>query len=36
MDSFPIVKRKDEEAHGEYRLLKSTLLGYDAPGKPPK
>ena len=31
MDSFPIVKRKDEEAHGEYRWLNSILLAYDAP-----
>jgi hypothetical protein len=31
MNSSDIVKRKDEEAHGEYRWLNSILLAYDAP-----
>jgi hypothetical protein len=30
MDSFPIVKRKDEEAYGEYRLLKKISNDYNS------
>lgn len=29
MDTFPIVKRKDEAAHGEYRTKRVTLEIYD-------
>ncbi|MBI2570941.1 MAG: hypothetical protein HYV63_28385, partial [Candidatus Schekmanbacteria bacterium] len=30
MESFPIVKRKDEQAHGEYRTKRVILEIYDA------
>ena len=30
MDTFPIVKRKDEAAHGEYRTKQTILQMYDA------
>ena len=30
MDTFPIVKRKDEAAHGEYRTKRVILEIYDA------
>ncbi len=30
MDTFPIVKRKDESAHGEYRTKRLILERYDA------
>jgi hypothetical protein len=30
MDTFPIVKRKDEAAHGEYRTKRLILEAYDA------
>jgi hypothetical protein len=30
MDSFPIVRRKDEAAHGEYRTKRLILECYDA------
>ena len=30
MDTFPIVRRKDEERHGEYRTKRVTLEIYDA------
>ena len=30
MDTFPIVKRKDETAHGEYRTKRLILERYDA------
>lgn len=30
MDTFPIVKRKDEAAHGEYRTKRLILECYDA------
>jgi hypothetical protein len=30
METFPIVKRKDEEAHGEYRTKHLILAAYDA------
>lgn len=30
MDTFPIVKRKDEAAHGEYRTKRLILERYDA------
>ena len=30
MDTFPIVKRKDEAAHGEYRTKRVILEVYDA------
>lgn len=30
MDTFPIVKRKDEAAHGEYRTRQTILQMYDA------
>ena len=30
MDTFPIVKRKDEAAHGEYRTKRVILDIYDA------
>jgi hypothetical protein len=29
MDTFPIVKRKDEEKHGEYRTKRIILEIYD-------
>ncbi|MFZ2528183.1 MAG: hypothetical protein WAX14_11095 [Rhodococcus sp. (in: high G+C Gram-positive bacteria)] len=29
MDTFPIVKRKDEAAHGEYRTKRMILEAYD-------
>jgi len=29
MDTFPIVKRKDEEMHGEYRTQRIILEIYD-------
>ena len=33
MDTFPIVKRKDEAAHGEYRTKRVILEIYDAMGR---
>ena len=33
MDTFPIVRRKDEAAHGEYRTKRVILEVYDAIGK---
>ncbi len=30
MDTFPIVKRKDEKAHGHYRTKDTILQIYDA------
>jgi hypothetical protein len=30
LDTFPIVRRKDEEAHGEYRTKRLILEAYDA------
>ncbi len=30
MDTFPIVRRKDEAAHGEYRTKRLILERYDA------
>ena len=30
MDTFPIVRRKDEAAHGEYRTKRVILEMYDA------
>ena len=30
MDTFPIVKRKDEKAHGHYRTKDTILQTYDA------
>ena len=30
MDTFPIVRRKDEEKHGEYRTKRVILECYDA------
>ncbi len=33
MDTFPIVKRKDEAAHGEYRTKRLILERYDAMAK---
>jgi hypothetical protein len=30
LDTFPIVKRKDEAAHGEYRTKRVILQIYDA------
>ena len=30
LETFPIVKRKDEQAHGEYRTKRVTLAIYDA------
>jgi hypothetical protein len=30
MDTFPIVRRKDEEKHGEYRTKRVILEIYDA------
>ena len=30
LDTFPIVKRKDEEAHGTYRTKRLVLEAYDA------
>jgi len=33
MDTFPIVKRKDEAAHGEYRTKRLILEVYDALGE---
>ena len=33
MDTFPIVRRKDEAAHGEYRTARLILESYDAMAK---
>jgi len=30
METFPIVKRKDEKKHGEYRTKRAILECYDA------
>jgi hypothetical protein len=30
LDTFPIVRRKDEEKYGEYRTKRMVLEGYDA------
>ena len=30
METFPIVKRKDESAYGEYRTKRQILEQYDA------
>jgi hypothetical protein len=30
MDTFPIVRRNDEKAHGEYRIKRVILEIYDA------
>ena len=30
LETFPIVKRKDEQAHGEYRTKRVILAIYDA------
>ena len=29
MDTFPIVKRKDKAAHGDYRIMRVILEMYD-------
>jgi len=34
MEMFPIVKRKDEAAHGEYRTKRVILEIYDATAQP--
>ncbi|HLS80619.1 MAG TPA: hypothetical protein VK025_04370, partial [Steroidobacter sp.] len=33
LDTFPIVKRKDEAAYGEYRTKRLILEKYDALGR---
>ena len=30
MDTFPIIRRKDEESHGEYRTKRAVIEIYDA------
>ena len=30
MDTFPIIRRKDEERHGEYRTNRAILEFFDA------